>query len=341
MDAADLELFRRSLQHATANGTGEALDLGLEELGWRDALSMDPRAAVSVLFELQGAGNVTSSALDQVLAGALGRHGQPTTGVVLPALGAWGPPGTVDGQRLVIRGLGTAALARHDSAVVVGVTGDRDVVVTVATAELGLRVVHGADPWLGLVEVTGEVAYPRAPAADAESPDWPAADAASPDWPAADAASPDWQRAVALGQLAVGHELVGAARTMLELARQHTLERVQFGRPIAMFQAVRHRLAETLVAIEMADALLLSAWDDGSPLTAAMAKALAGRGARTAARHCQQVLAGIGFTTEHPLHRYVRRVLVLDQLFGSARTLTRTLGQDLLATGRLPPLFPL
>ena len=53
--------------------------------------------------------------------------------------------------------------------------------------------------------------------------------------------------------------------------------------------------------------------------TAAMAKAIAGRSARTAARHCQQVLAGIGFTTEHALHRYVRRVLVLDELFGSAR----------------------
>ena len=54
-----------------------------------------------------------------------------------------------------------------------------------------------------------------------------------------------------------------------------------------------------------------------------MAKALAGRGARTAARHCQQVLAGIGFTTEHEFHRYVRRVIVLDQLFGTSRSLTR------------------
>jgi len=72
-----------------------------------------------------------------------------------------------------------------------------------------------------------------------------------------------------------------------------------------------------------------------------MAKALAGRGARTAARHCQQVLAGIGFTTEHPLHRYVRRVLVLDQLLGDTRSLTHRLGDDVLATRRLPALLPL
>jgi hypothetical protein len=150
-----------------------------------------------------------------------------------------------------------------------------------------------------------------------------------------------WAGDLRLGRLALGHELVGASRTMLELARTHALEREQFGQPIAAFQAVRHRLAETLVAIETAEAVLDAAWIDGTPLTAAMAKALAGRGARTAARHCQQVLAGIGFTTEHDLHRYVRRTLVLDQLLGSARTLTRDLGDELLATRTLPPLLPL
>ena len=62
-----------------------------------------------------------------------------------------------------------------------------------------------------------------------------------------------------------------------------------------------------------ARAALAAAWDDGAPQTPALVKALAGRTARTAARHCQQVLAGMGFTTEHPLHRYVRRVLVLDE----------------------------
>ena len=53
------------------------------------------------------------------------------------------------------------------------------------------------------------------------------------------------------------------------------------------------------------------------------------------------MLAGIGFTTEHALHRYVRRILVLDQLFGSHATVTKQLGDDLLATRPLPPLLPL
>jgi alkylation response protein AidB-like acyl-CoA dehydrogenase len=72
-----------------------------------------------------------------------------------------------------------------------------------------------------------------------------------------------------------------------------------------------------------------------------VAKAVAGRSARTAARHCQQVLAGIGFTTEHPLHRYVRRVVVLDRLLGDARSLTRSLGDDLVVRGSLPSILPL
>ncbi len=139
-----------------------------------------------------------------------------------------------------------------------------------------------------------------------------------------------------LARLAVSHELIGAARAMLELARSHALERIQFDVPIASFQAVRHRLAETLVAIEAAQAAVDAAWIDEAPHHAAMAKALAGRGARTAAKHCQQVLAGIGFTAEHPFHRYFRRVLVLDAQFGSALDITKQLGERIAVAGALP-----
>ena len=124
-------------------------------------------------------------------------------------------------------------------------------------------------------------------------------------------------------------------------AFQHALEREQFGRPIASFQAVRHKLAETLVYIESADALLVDAWDDGSPHYAAMAKAFAGYAARIAAKHCQQVLAGIGFTTEHPFHLYLTRVLELDRKLGTGKELTRAIGAQLLQTQQLPAPVPL
>ena len=150
-----------------------------------------------------------------------------------------------------------------------------------------------------------------------------------------------WDDTLIAGRRALATELVAAGRTMLRLAREHALEREQFGRPIAQFQAVRHRLAETYVALEAADAAVVSAWDTPGPLTAMLAKSLAGRGATVAARHCQQVLAGIGFTSEHALHRYVKRALVLDGLLGSSTRLPQALGASLLATRQLPRLLDL
>jgi alkylation response protein AidB-like acyl-CoA dehydrogenase len=183
---------------------------------------------------------------------------------------------------------------------------------------LTLQAAGGIDPRLGLLAVSG----PLAPV-ESERP------------------TGSWSDAVAAGQRALAHELVGASRTMLALAREHALDRVQFDRPIAGFQAVRHRLADSLVAVEAADAAAHAAGDDGSPLAAALAKAVAGRNARLVARHAQQVLAGIGFTTEHSLHLFVRRALVLDSLLGDARMLASSLGADLLRDRRLPALLPL
>ncbi|MCZ0997073.1 acyl-CoA dehydrogenase family protein [Streptomyces mirabilis] len=138
---------------------------------------------------------------------------------------------------------------------------------------------------------------------------------------------------LAAGRRALGWWLLGTGRAMLALARSHVLDRTQFGRPLASFQAVRHRLAETLVALDGAEATLLAAEDD---LGCLLAKAAAGQAALTAARHCQQVLGGIGFTAEHDLHRHVRRALVLDGLLGSGRELTREAGR-LVREGRSAP----
>ena len=318
MERADLELFERSLRHATEEHSGDDLDEALDELGWSDALADDPRAAVSILFRLQGEANVTSSALDRVLLPALGLDVAADAGVVLPPIGRWDAAGEIVDGVVRLRGVGHRSIAAHASAIAPTLDGVTPLVVVLPVDELSVQPLGGVDPASGLVEVAGDRgAVASAPAAV------------------------DWEAALALARLALGHELIGASRRMLEMAREHALERIQFGVPISSFQAVRHRLAETLVAIETAEAVLDAAWIDGSPLTAAMAKAVAGRSARTASRHCQQVLAGIGFTTEHPFHLYFRRVLVLDGLLGSARSLTRQLGQDLIASRRLPPLLPL
>jgi hypothetical protein len=314
IEGEDLALFERSLRQVIEAHSGAELDAALREVGWHDLLSIDARAAVSLLFELQGRTGVTSSALDHVVARAMG---QEASAVVLPPTGQSSAPGELFGDRLAVRGLGTFSLTTQKTALIVAASREGHVAFFVDTASLDLKPADGIDPWLGVVEVAGEIAGARL------------------------AGYADWRAAVAAGQLSLGHELVGASRRMLELAREHALSRIQFGQPIAKFQAIRHRLAETLVAIEMADAVLDAAWLDRSPQTAAMAKASAGRGARTAARHCQQVLAGMGFTTEQGLHRYVRRVVVLEQVLGATRVLTRELGNDILKHQRLPPLLPL
>jgi hypothetical protein len=316
MDAGERRLFEQAVQRATGSHTGPELDAALVELGWRDALDQDPRTAIAVLFEQLGATNATASALDDVVRAALGLDDDAP--VVLPAVGEWDPPGGVEGTEagLCVNGLMRRGPEEAKTVTLVAEAGDGEHAVTVSPGSLTLRPVHGMDPGLGLVAVAGETHD----LADDRT-----------------LAPGRWTCAVDRARLSLAHELVGASSSMLDLARTHALDRVQFGRPIGSFQAVRHRLADTHVALEGTRALLDVAWEDGMSQTAALAKAVAGRSARLAARHCQQVLAGIGFTTEHPLHRYVRRVLVLDELFGSSRVLTRELGQRLAAGGALPP----
>ncbi|HZU80151.1 MAG TPA: acyl-CoA dehydrogenase family protein [Acidimicrobiales bacterium] len=316
MEREERELLDRTLARVTAEHSGPGLDAALDALGWSAALATDPATAVALLFEHQGRAGATSGALDDVLADALG---VPTGALVLPDLGQWDPPGRAEAGRVDVAGLATCRLQERDTALVPTRGPSGMEVVELKTSELQLRGVDGIDPGLGLTVVTGGAVLGGSTAVDADR----------------------WAMSVRRGRMATGHELVGLSAAMLELARSHALDREQFGRPIASFQAVRHRLADTFVAVESARSLLLAGWEDGSEVTAAMAKAVAGRVARTAMRHCQQVLAGIGFTTEHPLHRYVRRALVLDELFGSSRTLTASLGRDVLAGRQLPPALPL
>jgi Acyl-CoA dehydrogenase, C-terminal domain len=322
MDADELALFTGGIADAAVSSGGAALDTALRELGWLDALAVDPSTAVPVLFEHQGRANTTSSALDRVLARGLGLPVERACALVLPCLRATDPPGSRHGMRWSVDGVALGAVASHDEAVVVAGpdAGPARALLCVPVGELEVRRVGGLDPTLGLVEVRADL--------ELDAPGRLGSEPVS------------WEEALALGQLAVGYEQLGAARAMIDLARQHALDRVQFGRPIASFQAVRHRLADALVSLEAADALLGAAWEN-PVVFAAMAKAFAGSSARTVARHCQQVLAGIGFTTEHPFHRLVRRTIVLDQLLGDGKGLTRRLGTQILDAGVLPRTFAL
>ena len=123
---------------------------------------------------------------------------------------------------------------------------------------------------------------------------------------------------------ALSLEAVGIAQRALELGVEHAKTREQFGRPIGVYQAVSHRLADTYVETELARSLAYwAAWcvaedDEQAPLAVAAAKSYAGDAAVAACERSIQVHGGIGFTWEHVLHRYYKRALWIQAFDGYA-----------------------
>ena len=123
-----------------------------------------------------------------------------------------------------------------------------------------------------------------------------------------------------LARVILSAEAVGVARECTNAAAEYAKARHQFGRPIAMFQAVKHHCANMLVATELATAAVWdaarasSAGDEQRSYTAAAAATLAGPAATFCAGLNIQVHGGIGFTWEHDAHLYLRRATTLPAL---------------------------
>ena len=130
--------------------------------------------------------------------------------------------------------------------------------------------------------------------------------------------------ALDFGATAVALELLGASEIALEMAVQYAKDRVQFGRPIGSFQAVKHRCADMLVDVEgMRSSAYWAAWclgvgDDDRAIAASTAKSWSGDASKRVMAGALQVHGGIGFTWEHDLHLWMKRAQ-LDQLtFGDS-----------------------
>ena len=137
------------------------------------------------------------------------------------------------------------------------------------------------------------------------------------------AAQLDRQLAVACTLLTA--ESVGAMDAELNMTVQYAKDRIAFGRPIGSFQAIKHVLADTSLAVEMSKAITLAAartvgtdGDDYGPSAASMAKAYVGDAAIDLAQNCFQVFGGIGYTWEHDQHLYLRRLTTDAGLYGDA-----------------------
>jgi alkylation response protein AidB-like acyl-CoA dehydrogenase len=129
-------------------------------------------------------------------------------------------------------------------------------------------------------------------------------------------------RAYDVGALATAAQLVGAGQALLSAAVDYAKQRKQFGRVIGSYQAIKHKLADVHIALEMARPLLYGAalsLAADSPNTArdvSAAKVAAGEAATLAARNALQTHGAIGFTSEHDLSLWLLRVQALRSAWG-------------------------
>ena len=119
-------------------------------------------------------------------------------------------------------------------------------------------------------------------------------------------------------------ELLGASARVLDLAVEYAKDRVQFGRPIGSFQAVKHRCADMLVDVEgMRSAVYWAAWcvgadDPERSIASSSAKLWSADASKRVMASALQVHGGIGFTWEHDLHLFMKRAQLDQVSFGDA-----------------------
>jgi alkylation response protein AidB-like acyl-CoA dehydrogenase len=125
-----------------------------------------------------------------------------------------------------------------------------------------------------------------------------------------------------LAAVGLAAEQVGGAQLVLEMAVQYAKDRVQFGRPIGSFQAIKHKCADMLLEVESAkSAAYYGLWcasemNEELPSVASLAKAYCSEAYFHATAENIQIHGGIGFTWEHPAHLYFKRAKSSELLFG-------------------------
>ncbi|UXA05483.1 acyl-CoA/acyl-ACP dehydrogenase [Mycobacterium sp. SMC-2] len=118
-------------------------------------------------------------------------------------------------------------------------------------------------------------------------------------------------------------EVVGALQTVFDLTAQWALDRHTFGRPLASYQALKHKFADMKLWLEACRATTAAAVADvaanapGAGMSASVAKSYVGEMAGQIVQACVQMHGGIGVTWEHDLHLYLRRVTLYRSMFGT------------------------
>lgn len=323
MDTDERELLDETLLNLAEDQRNDDFTASLDEFGWPDVLAAEPQAAIASLFSAQGRTGRWSSALQDVLARRADEIGvDGPASVLLPR-----PNSSLAGSQ--IRGgvaVNGVLLAPRQTSTFIAVIESSDAgrqVVALKSDDLIVTRRFGLDPGLGVMEVSG-CTHEIAVLAETDAADL---------W---------WEQAQAPARLAICHQVVASLFIMIEQARSHVSEREQFGRLVGTFQAVRHKLVEAYVATIAAEASTATAWESTDlPLAAATAKVVTGKAVAITSAHIQQLLAGLGFTAEHPFHQFMKRVLVLERMLGGSAEVASELGRWLLEHGEAPRLVEL
>ena len=306
------QLLRQSVaalvsKHATSEANRRAMDsvTGYDEALWSMLCEQVGVAALVVPEEIGGAGGELADAA--AVLEELGRALVPTpllgTTLAELALLAADEP---DGETIERLAAGTAigAVVFDRDYVINGDVADVVLAVDdariVRWAEVSIAAAHTLDPTRRLARVT-----PGACTTIGNDPG------------IADTAS-----------ILLAAEQVGAAARCLELTVEYTKQRVQFGRPIGSFQALKHRMADMYVAVQSARAVVGEAVALPTPISAALARLAASDAFCSVAGEAIQLHGGIAITWEHDMQLYFKRAHSSAQLLGSPREQLRRLESE-------------
>ncbi len=285
-------------------------DRGYDESLWRLLCEQVGAAALVIPEDLGGAGGELADAATVLR--ELGRAlvPSPLLGTTLAELALLAAPEpdneTVETIARLAEGASIGALVLDADYVV---NGDiADVVVAANEGQLSRWTRFSAEP-VATMDPTRRLARVQPAQTEALGPDPGIADAAA---------------------ILLAAEQIGAAERCLELTVEYAKSRVQFGRPIGSFQALKHRMADMYVAVAAARAVVNDACAEPTPTNAATARLAATEALCAVAAEGIQMHGGIAITWEHDMHLYFKRAHGSAHLLDSPRELLRQLESEVL-----------
>jgi alkylation response protein AidB-like acyl-CoA dehydrogenase len=310
------ELLRETVAALVAKHAGPAAvraamesERGYDESLWQLLCEQVGAAALVIPEELGGAGGELADAA--VVLQELGRALVPspllgTTLVELALLSATEPDAaTLEG---LAEGASIGALVLDPDYVV---NGDiADIVVAVADGQLSRWTRFGTEP-VSTMDPTRRLARVKPEETEPIGTDPGMADQAA---------------------ILLAAEQIGAAERCLELTVEYAKERVQFGRPIGSFQALKHRMADLYVTVAAAKTVVAEACEHPAPTNAAAARLAATEALNAVAAEGIQLHGGIAITWEHDMHLYFKRAHGSAHLLESPQELLRRLESEVLKT---------